>query len=51
MSRKLLIAIGSIALIIGAATTYRAVTGQCPIGAIMHGIHHGEAHAPATTNP
>jgi hypothetical protein len=44
---KLMIGLGTLALVIASATTFRVVTGHCPVECLMHCIH-GDASQPGT---
>jgi hypothetical protein len=50
VSKKLFIGLGALALVIASAVGYRCVTGQCPVGALMHKLH-GDAQATTTVQP
>lgn len=50
MRKKLLILAGSLALVVGSAVAYRAVTGQCPLGAVMHKLK-GDEQVTTTVKP
>ncbi|HVY60986.1 MAG TPA: hypothetical protein VHF22_05000, partial [Planctomycetota bacterium] len=39
LKKKLAIAAGALALVLGSAIGFKAVTGQCPLAALCHAIH------------
>jgi hypothetical protein len=49
ISKKLLIVVGSLAILLGSAVGFRVITGQCPVGALMHKLHGGGGCCSQTT--
>jgi hypothetical protein len=51
MRQVLICSLGALALLVASAVTFRLVTGECPVGCLMHHIHGDKPvatqHAPA----
>ena len=48
--RKLAYVLGVVAVVFAAATTFRLVTGECPVGCLIKHFHSEKTAAPAPTN-